>query len=71
VTEQRADMGGACCWCEFPQARQKYAPVPASKAVGGVHVRPLRRDPQFWAMVAVTGLVAVVCVLLVVSAVTA
>lgn len=71
VIEQRADMGGACCWCEFPQARQKYLPVPASKAVGGVRVRPLRRDPQFWAMVAVTGLVAVVCVLLVVSAVTA
>lgn len=71
VIEQRADMGGACCWCEFPQARQKYLPVPASAAVGGVHVRPLRRDPQFWAMVAVTGLVAVVCVLLVVSAVTA
>lgn len=71
VTEQRADMGGACCWCEFPEARQKYLPVPASAAVGGVHMRPLRRDPQFWAMVAVTGLVAVVCVLLVVSAVTA
>ena len=71
VIEQRADMGGACCWCEFPQARQKYLPVPASAAVAQVHVRPLRRDPQFWAMVAVTGLVAVVCVLLVVSAVTA
>ncbi|WP_229382299.1 hypothetical protein [Microbacterium schleiferi] len=45
--------------------------MPASAAVGGVHVRPLRRDSRFWAMVAVTGLVAVVCVLLVVSAVTA
>ena len=71
VTEQRADMGDACCWCEFPEARQKYLPVPASAAVGGVHMRPLRRDPQFWAMVAVTGLVAAVCVLLIVSALTA
>ncbi|MCC4266280.1 hypothetical protein [Microbacterium schleiferi] len=71
VTEQRADMGGACCWCEFPQARQKYLPVPASAAVGGVHMRPLRRDSRFWATVAVTGLVGVVLVWLVIAAVTA
>lgn len=71
VTEQRADMGGACCWCEFPEARQKYLPVPASAAVGGVHMRPLRRDSRFWAMVAVTGLVGVVLVWLVIAAVTA
>tara|TARA_R100000365_G_scaffold3491_1_gene11678 strand:- start:8091 stop:8285 length:195 start_codon:yes stop_codon:yes gene_type:complete len=64
-------MGGACCWCEFPQARFKYEPVPASAAVAPVHVRPLRRDPQFWAMVAVTGLVAAVCGLFIISALTA
>lgn len=71
VIEQRADMGGACCWCEFPQSRQKYLTVPASAAVGGVHMRPLRRDPQFWATVAVTGLVGVVLVWLVIAAVSA
>lgn len=71
VTEQRADMGGACCWCEFPEARQKYLPVPASAAVGGVHMRPLRRDSRFWATIAVTGLVGVVLVWLVIAAVTA
>lgn len=68
VLEQRADMGGACCWCEFPQARQKYLPVPASTAVGDVHVAPLRREPQFWAMVAVTGLVVVALATLIVGA---
>jgi hypothetical protein len=71
VTEQRADMGGACCWCEFPEARQKYLPVPASAAVGEVHMRPLRRDSRFWATIAVTGLVGVVLVWLVIAAVTA
>ena len=71
VTEQRADNGGACCWCEFPEARQKYLPVPASAAVGGVHMRPLRREPQFWATLAVTGLVGAVLVWLVIAAVTA
>lgn len=45
VTEQRADMGGACCWCEFPQARFKYEPVPASAAVGGFKWMVLR-DPR-------------------------
>jgi hypothetical protein len=68
VTEQQADMGGACCWCEFPEARQKYLPVPASAAVGGVHMRPLRREPQFWATVAVTGLVVVALATLIVGA---
>ena len=68
VIEQRADMGGACCWCEFPEARQKYLPVPASTAVGDVHVAPLRREPQFWAMVAVTGLVVVALAALIVGA---
>lgn len=56
VIEQRADMGGACCWCEFPQARFKYEPVPASAAVGGFKWMVLR-DPDFWVMFSLSALV--------------
>ena len=70
VAELTADREGACL-CEITAAMFGHRPVRASVASTPVHVRPLRRDSRFWATVAVTWLVAAVCVLLIISAVTA